>query len=106
VRLGNRTTLVDVQDIDWVEADGDLVRLHVGARVHLLQSRMREMERTLGSSFTRIHRSVIINLDRVKVLHRNPDGGGSVAMDTGVQLRVARGRWEALEVALGLGGER
>ncbi len=59
----------------------------------------------MGSSFTRIHRSVIINLDRVKVLHRNPDGGGSVAMDTGVQLRVARGRWEALEVALGLGGE-
>jgi two-component system LytT family response regulator len=105
VRLGNRTTLVDVDAIDWVEADGDLVRLHVGDRVHLLQSTMRDLEETLaGARFFRIHRSALVNLGRIDVLHREPDGGGSVAITTGVRLRVARSRWEALEAALGLEG--
>ena len=105
-RLGTRTTLVDVGDIDWIEADGDLVRLHVGERVHLLQARMHELESMLGTArFLRIHRSTIVNLERVEVLHRDPDGGGSVALRTGVQLRVARGRWQELEESLGLDGE-
>lgn len=104
VRLGSRTTLVDVDQIDWIEADGDMVRLHVAERVHLLQSRMRDLEAMLGpAGFLRIHRSAIVNLARVDVLHREPDGGGSVSLDTGVRLRVARGRWEELENALGLG---
>jgi two-component system LytT family response regulator len=103
IRLGTRTTLVDVQDVDWVEADGDLVRLHVGEKIHLLQSRMRDLEARLGEEwFVRIHRSVIVNLDRVRVLHRDADGGGSVALTSGVQLRVARTRWETLEERLGL----
>lgn len=104
VRLGSRTTLVDVDEIDWIEADGDLVRLHVGDRVHLLQSRMRDLEAMLGAAgFLRIHRSAIVNQARIDVLHREADGGGSVSLDTGVRLRVARGRWEELEAALGLG---
>lgn len=110
VRLGNRTILVEVAEIDWIEADDDLVRLHVGEAVHLLRSRMRALERTLpAGGFLRIHRSIIVNLSRVRVLHREPDGSGSVALETGVQLRVARGRWEALERSLGLatdGGTR
>lgn len=103
VRLGSRTILVDVPSIDWIEADGDLVRLHVGDRVHLLQSRMRDLDDMLAPyDFFRIHRSVIVNLTGVEVLHRDPDGGGSVRISTGVRLRVARSRWEALETALGL----
>lgn len=105
VRMGTRTTLVDVDDIDWIEADGDLVRIHVGERVHLLQARMHELESMLGAArFLRVHRSTIVNLERVQVLHRDPDGGGSVALRTGVQLRVARSRWQELEEALGLDG--
>lgn len=109
VRVGTRTTLVDIGAIDWVEADGDFARIHVGERVHLLQTPMRDMESMLGPArFLRIHRSVIVNLERVDVLHRDPDGGGSVRISTGVQLRVARARWETLELALGLrsGGDQ
>ena len=106
VRLGSRTTLVEVDDIDWIEADGDLVRLHAGERVHLLESRMRDLETALGpAGFLRIHRSSIVNLGRVDVLHRDPDGGGSVGLATGVRLRVARSRWETLVEALGLRGD-
>ena len=103
VRVGNRTTLVDVDEIDWVEADGDLVRLHVGDRIHLLATRMHELEAMLADTgFLRIHRSIIVNLDRVRVLHRDRDGSGTVALESGVQLGVARGRWDELQTALGL----
>lgn len=103
VKLGSKTTLVDVDDIDWVEADGDHVRLHVGSRVHLLNSGMAHMERTLGPErFVRVHRSAIVNISRVDVLHRESDGGGSVNLKTGVRLRVARSRWCQLEERLGL----
>ena len=103
VKSGSRTTLVAVGDIDWAEADGDLVRLHAGEKIHLVTSRMRELEALLPAGrFFRIHRSIIVNLGRVRVLHRDREGGGAVALESGVQLRVARGRWEELESALGL----
>lgn len=103
VRLGSRTTLVDVSDIDWVEADGSLVRLHVGDQTHLLRSSLTELGESLGpDDFVRIHRSVLVNVVRIRVLHREPDGSGSVVLESGVSLRVARGRWEAMEEKLGL----
>lgn len=103
VRTGNRTVLVDVDDIDWIEADGELVRLHVGDRIHLLRGPLRDLEAMLGEGrFVRVHRSAIVNLGRVEVLHRERDGSGSVALRTGVRLRVARGRWEELLEALQL----
>lgn len=105
VRIGHRTVLISVPKIDWVEADGDLVRVHVGDEVHLLSSRMREIESSLPAPpFFRIHRSSIVNLTRLKELQREGDGGGAVALSNGVRLRVARGRWTALERALGLSG--
>ena len=103
VRVGSRTTLVELDDIDWVEADRDLVRVHVGERVHLVSGRMRDFEDVLDPArFLRVHRSAIVNLDRVTVLDRDRDGGGSVVLASGLQLRVARGRWDELERALGL----
>lgn len=104
VRMGSRTTLVDTAEIDWIEADGDLVKVHVGERVHLVSGRMRDFESLLADSgrFHRIHRSTIVNLDRVRVLDSDRDGGGSVVLSTGVQLRVARARWTEVEEALGL----
>lgn len=105
VRLGSRTILVDVPDIDWVEADGDYVRLHVGGKVHLISERMRVLEETLDPTrFVRIHRSAIVNLKRIRELRREPDGGGLAVLSDDVRLRVARSRWETLEEALGLGG--
>ena len=103
VRVGSRTTLVELDDIDWIEADRDLVRVHVGERVHLVSGRMRDFEDVLDPArVLRVHRSAIVNLDRVTVLDRDRDGGGSVVLASGLQLRVARGRWDELERALGL----
>jgi len=105
VRTGSRTLLVDTDEIAWLEADGDYVRLHTDAKIHLVSARMHALERLLGAGrFARIHRSVIVNLSAVRELRRDPDGGGAVVLRHGVRLRVARGRWEALEEALGLLG--
>lgn len=103
VRVGVRTVLINVEDIDWVEADGDYARIHVGARSHLVSQRMRALESLLApQEFVRTHRSVIVNTRRVRELHREPDGSGTLVTQDGVRLRVARGRWDALQQALGV----
>jgi two-component system LytT family response regulator len=101
VRNGAKLTLVDVGGIDWVEADGDYARIHTGKHTHLVSYRMHALERLLETGgFIRIHRSLIVNSDRVQELHREGDGSGFIVLKDGVRLRVARGRWEALEKAL------
>ena len=101
VRNGTRITLVDVSAIDWVEACGDYARIHAGTASHLLSQRMREIEDLLDpAGFVRVHRSVIVNLDRIRELVREHDGGGVLVLANGIRLRVARGRWDPLQRAL------
>jgi len=101
VRSGTRITLVDVDTIDWVEADGDYARIHVARQSYLVTQRMHALERLFETrDFVRVHRSLIVNVRRVRELHRQSDGSGALVLSDGVRLRVARGRWEALERAL------
>jgi len=101
VRNGAKITLVEVDAIDWVEASGDYARIHAGKHRYLVSQRMHALERLLEArEFVRVHRSLIVNVKRVRELHREPDGGGTMVLTDGVRLRVARGRWEAMERAL------
>lgn len=101
VRNGAKITLVDIDAIDWVEASGDYARIHAGKGTYLVSQRMHALERLLEArEFLRVHRSLIVNVKRIKELHRDPDGGGTLVLTDGVRLRVARGRWEAMERAL------
>jgi two-component system LytT family response regulator len=101
VRNGAKITLVDVDAIDWVEASGDYARIHAGRHAHLVSQRMHALERLLEArEFVRVHRSLIVNVKRIRELHRESDGGGTLVLVDGVRLRVARGRWDAMERAL------
>lgn len=103
VRTGSKVAVIDVASIDWVEALGDYARVHVAKSAHVVSQRMHALEQVLeAGGFVRIHRSLIVNLKRVKELHRESDGSGSVVLDSGVRLRVARGRWQALLDGLGM----
>jgi two-component system LytT family response regulator len=103
VRVGSKIVVVDVDAIDWVEADGDYARIHAGRATHLVAQRMHALERMFeNGNFIRVHRSLIVNLGRIRELHRDADGGGTIILVDGVRLRVARGRWEALHHALGI----
>lgn len=103
VRQGSRITLVEADSIDWIEADGDYVRIHAGRSQHLVLQRLHALEEAFEpGAFVRIHRSVLVRASRIRELHRESDGSGSIVLQDGVRLRVARGRWEALQGALGV----
>lgn len=91
VRQTGCSFFVPTTSIDWVEAHGNYVRLHVGEQSHVVNASMAELERKLDpEEFMRIHRSTIVNLDRVR--HVEPYGGSDyqVVLHNGVRLRVSR----------------
>jgi len=76
VKKRDRVLVLKPRDIDFIEAFGDYVRLHVGPDVHVLRATLGEMERKLGpAGFARIHRSRLVNWERVKefIVHRDHD---------------------------------
>lgn len=91
VRNGGRTLWIGVGEIDWIEASGDYVTLHVGERLHMLRESMEGIERRLDPSrFARIHRSTIISLSRVQGLSLLPTRDAMVTLRNGKELRVSR----------------
>jgi two-component system, LytTR family, response regulator len=101
VKLASRVVLLKVEDIDFIEADGNYAKLHVGTKSHLLREKMHDLESRLNpDKFVRIHRSVIVNLDRIKELHPHFNGDYIVVLEDGRQLRLSRSRREQLESKL------
>ena len=96
VRENERVVLVDVDDIVWIKASGNTVRLHLADRVHEVRETMSALAARLDPRhFARIHRSAIINVRRVKHIHPWFNGYHVVTMDTGQQLRMSRYQHEA-----------
>jgi two-component system LytT family response regulator len=97
VESRGQTRFVPVADIDYVTAAGPYAELHVGDQAHLIRERMQVLETRLPRDrFVRIHRSAIVQIDRVESLQRK--GGETVAvLRAGVELPVARSRREELE---------
>jgi two-component system LytT family response regulator len=101
VKLANRVILLKVDEIDWIEADGNYVKLHVGRKGHLLREKMQDLEAQLDpEKFVRIHRSAIVNLDRIKEMHPHFNGDYIVVLEDGSQLKLSRTRREQLEARL------
>ncbi|KAF1727254.1 LytR/AlgR family response regulator transcription factor [Pseudoxanthomonas japonensis] len=96
VREKERVVLVDVDDIVWIKASGNTVRLHLADRVHEVRETMSALAARLDPRhFARVHRSAIINVRRVKDIHPWFNGYHVVTMDTGQQLRMSRYQHEA-----------
>lgn len=101
IKLANRVVLLKVNEIDWIEADGNYAKLHVGRKSHLLREKMHDLEAQLDPErFVRIHRSAIVNLDRIKELHPHFNGDYIVVLEDGSQLKLSRSRREQLESRL------
>jgi two-component system, LytTR family, response regulator len=91
VKSAGRVIFLPVSDIDWIEAADYYACLHVGQQVHLLRRTLSELERDLDAvKFCRIHRSLIVNLDRVRGLDTNDDGDYEVVLGSGHRLRLSR----------------
>ena len=86
-----RVIFLQVSEIDWLEASGNYVTLHVGRDEHMLRTTMTVLEPKLDAvQFVRIHRSTIVNLDRVKELQPWFQGEQVLLLKDGTKLTVGR----------------
>jgi two-component system, LytTR family, response regulator len=102
VKSHGRVIIVNVAEIDWVEADGDYVSVHVGAKSWLLRETIAAAEERLAlSGFVRIHRSTLVNIYRVRELLPLSKGEFTVVLLDGTELKLSRNYRFALERLLG-----
>jgi len=102
IRDRGRVVILNEADVDWVQAEGDYVRVHSGGRGHLLRETMSAMaERLDPTRFARIHRSAIVNVSRIRQLKPLPNREYTVVLRDGTQLRLSRGYRDALKGHLG-----
>src|SRR6476660_1224921 len=98
VKSGGRLFFLRADEIDWVEAAGNYVRLHVGTTSHLLRETMNAIEGRLDpEKFFRIHRSRIVNMERIQELQPWLNGEYDVVLRTGTRLTLSRGYREKLQ---------
>jgi len=91
IKSAGRIMFLRTDEIDWIEAADNYVRLHVGADSHLLRETMGALEGRLDSSkFMRIHRSTVVNIDRVKELQPWFHGDYIVILQDGTRLNLSR----------------
>ena len=102
VRNAGRTLFVRTTDIDWIEAADYCVKLHVQGKVHLLRESMAALtDRLDPSSFFRVHRSAIVNLERIIELQPMFKGEHVVLLQDGTRLKLSKSRRSELEARLG-----
>lgn len=98
VRDGDKAVFVRAADIDWVEAEANYVRLHVGKASHLLRETLSVLEQRLPArQFRRIHRSTIVNVDAIRELHSWFHGEYRVLLRSGAELKLSRNYKKNLE---------
>ncbi|HEY7306109.1 MAG TPA: LytTR family DNA-binding domain-containing protein [Bryobacteraceae bacterium] len=99
VRSAGKTVFVDVQDLDWIKAAENYVELHAGPKTHLLHVTLNTLEKSLDSEvFLRIHRSLIVNVKRIKELQPAFHGEYVVTLRDGTQLQSGRVYHEKLKM--------
>ncbi len=98
VRNGEKVLFIKTDEIDWIEAADYYVSLHAGGRTHLLRRSMAEIEEDLDPDrFVRVHRSAIVNVDRVKEMHPLFRGDSVLILHDGTKLRLSRARRSEFE---------
>lgn len=98
LKSGGEIYFLKADEIDWIEAEGDYMKFHAGGRVHLLRETMSNLGSRLDPRrFIRIHRSTIVNIDRVKKLSPSFAGEYAVILHDGANLRLSRGYHDRLQ---------
>jgi two-component system LytT family response regulator len=102
VRVDDGIEVVRAGDIDWIEADDDYARIHVANRSRLVRETIAELERSLDpKQFIRVHRSAIVNIDRVQAIKPLANGRYILVLTTGARIETSRARRSTLAAALG-----
>lgn len=101
IKSGGRIYFLKIEEIDWVEGAGDYLSLHAGGQTHLIRETMGNFHSKLNpKNFLRIHRSTIINIERVKDIRPLSKGEYVITLTSGVRLNSSRGYRRALQELL------
>jgi two-component system LytT family response regulator len=92
VHEGRRVSWVNVEDIDWLEAADYYVQVHSRGRSHLVREPLQKLEERLGRKFLRVHRSALVNVERIQRLERLEDGELIIVMQDGKRVQVSRAK--------------
>jgi two-component system, LytTR family, response regulator len=102
VASGGRIVFVAVEEIDWIGAEDNYARLHVGRRVYEVRETLQAlMEKLDPHEFTRIHRSTIVNVRRIREVQPWFQGSHIIVLQSGEELRMSRYQKEAVDRLLG-----
>jgi len=102
VRSGERLLMIDLREVDWIGAADNYVILHAGDKAHAIRETMNRLEQQLDPQrFIRIHRSTIVQIDRVRELIPDFHGDMVVVLKDGSRLTLSRGNKRKLEAMLG-----
>jgi DNA-binding LytR/AlgR family response regulator len=99
VKTRGRVTLVELDDVDWIETQGNYLALHVGSAVHLIRESHARFEEGLDPArFARIHRRMIVAVDRIGDIAPLGAGDAALRLKDGTELRVSRSFRDRLPV--------
>jgi two-component system LytT family response regulator len=103
IKSAGEIAFVNLTEIDWIEAADYYAALHVGTKTHLLRRSISELEQDLDADvFCRIHRSTIVNLERVRAMKPGEDGEYRVLIQDGTELRLSRRYRKQVQCRLGV----
>jgi two-component system LytT family response regulator len=102
VKSRGQTLFLKASEIDWIEAARYYACLHLGGATHIVRRTIQELEQDLDArTFFRIHRSIIVNLERVRGLELQESGEYEVVLDSNVRLKLSRRFRKRLQDRLG-----
>jgi two-component system LytT family response regulator len=102
IKTGGRVLFLRAEDIDWIEAAGNYLKLHVGSESHLMRETMNHLEARLDpAKFLRIHRSTMVNIERIQELQPWFHGDYVVLLRDGTKLTLSRGYKQKLQDLFG-----
>ena len=101
IKSSGEIFFLKAEEIDWIEAEGDYMKFHVSGRTHLMRETMARLEARLDPKrFIRIHRSTIVNIDRMRKLSPSFAGEYAVVLQDGTKLKLSRGYHERIAALL------
>jgi two-component system LytT family response regulator len=105
IKSAGEVYFLKISEIDWIEAADYYACLHVGSKNHLLRRTLADLEEDLDpKQFCRVHRSSIVNLDRVRSLKLSEDGEYEVVLENGSRVRLSRRYRRHLQERVGVRG--
>lgn len=102
IKLTGHTILLPTDEIDWVESYGNYLKVHAGRESHLIRGTMQSLEAKLDpETFVRVHRSAIVNIEKIKEIYPRSNGDQDLVLQNGQQLMLSRKYRDQFLAALG-----